>query len=59
MSQDDVAAGLMVDLVSHFLEHADSVLAGADGQAAHADTSTTSSVIGGGIGSLCFLRLAR
>ena len=31
---------------------------GADGQAAHAETSTTSSAIGSGTGSSCFRRLA-
>ena len=59
VAQDDVAAGLMIYRVAHFLEGADGLLPGANGQAAHAGISTISSLMGDGTGSPCFLRLAR
>src|SRR5437762_13923802 len=59
MAQDNVAAGLMIHLVTQLFKSANSILAGANGQAAHAGISTISSLMGGGTGSLCFLRLAR
>ncbi len=40
-------------------QHLASVLRRADGQPAHAGISTISSLMGGGMGSPCFLRLAR
>src|SRR5579859_2620165 len=54
-----MAAGLMVHLIAQLLKCAYGVLAGANWQAAHAGISTISSLIGGGTGSPCFLRLAR
>ena len=57
--QDQVAAGLMIQLVSELPKRAQCLLSGADRQTAHVATSTTSSVIGSGTGSPCFLRLAR
>src|ERR1700691_3739870 len=59
MAQNDMAGSLMVHLVAHLLKSADGLLAGANGQAAHAGISTISSLMGGGVGSPCFLRLAR
>ena len=58
MTENNVAACLMIYLVSQFFESADSLLAGANRQPAHAGISTISSLIGGGTGSPCFLRLA-
>src|SRR5713226_8526547 len=49
----------MIHFVAQLLKNADGVLAGANGQAAHAGISTISSLMGGGTGSPCFLRLAR
>src|SRR5579863_3407388 len=46
-------------MVAQLLKSAGGVLAGAIGQAAQAGISTISSLIGGGGGSPCFLRLAR
>ena len=59
MSQNDVASRLVVDLITEPAESLDGLLTGADRQVAHVGTSTISSVMGGGIGSPCFLRLAR
>jgi hypothetical protein len=59
MAQDDVAAGLMVHLVAELLKGADGLLAGASRKPAHPEISTISSLMGGGTGSPCFLRLAR
>lgn len=57
LAQDDMAAGLMVHLVTELSEGLDCVCAGTDGQPAHTVTSTISSTIGPGTGSLCFSRL--
>lgn len=51
MSQDDVASALAVYLVSKPLKRTDCLRAGDTGQLAQTATSTTSSSIGGGIGS--------
>lgn len=59
VAKNDIAAGLVIHDVTDALERLDRVRAGTDGQAAHAGISTISSVIPGGIGSPCFLRLAR
>ena len=59
VAQDDVAAGLMVHRVADAAESLDRVCARTDGKAAHAGISTISSVMPRGIGSPCFLRLAR
>lgn len=59
VSKDDVAAGWMVHRVAGAPESLDRVRAGTHGQAAHTGTSTISSVMAAGIGSPCFLRLAR
>src|SRR6266511_2115093 len=59
MPQDDVAASLVVHFVTEFSESFDRVCTGTDRQAVHTGTSTISSVMPPGIGSPCFLRLAR
>jgi hypothetical protein len=59
MAQDYVAACLVVHFVAQLFKSADSILTGANGQAAHAGISMISSLMGGGTGSPCFLRLAR
>ena len=59
LAQDDMAAGLVVHLVSELPESFDGVCAGADGQAAHRATSTISSATGPGTSSLCFSKLWR
>lgn len=51
MPEDDVASPLMIDLVSKTLEGADCLRTRDTGEATHTATSTTSSSIGGGIGS--------
>jgi len=59
VSQNLVAPGLVVNLVAQLGEDADGILTGDDRESAHTATSTTSSTIGGGIGSPCLARLAR
>ena len=59
LPQDDVAAGLVVDLIAEFSHRPDQFSAGDRGKLAHNSTSTTSSVIAGGIGSLCLRRLSK
>src|ERR1700733_703047 len=49
MTKNDMTASLMIHLIAHFLKSADGVLAGANGQAAHAGISTISSLMGGGV----------
>src|SRR5213593_3964757 len=59
MPQDHVAGGLVIDFVTEPLKRPHRVAARAGRKPAHGETSTNSSVIGGGIGSPCFFRLAR
>lgn len=58
MAQNNVAACLVIDFLTHLAKGANDVRAGAHRQLAHAGTSTTSSVTGRGTGSLCFFKLA-
>lgn len=57
--QDDVATGLVVFFVAQLAECLDCRAARQDGKPAQARTSTSSSLMAGGIGSPCFARLAR
>ena len=57
--EDDMTAGLVVFLVAQFAECLDRRAAGQDRESAQTGTSTSSSVMAGGIGSPCFARLAR
>jgi hypothetical protein len=57
--EDDVASCLVIDLIADVGEYFHCFLSGTDWKLAHVGTSTISSVIGGGMGSPCFLRLAR
>src|SRR2546425_4909809 len=59
VTQNNMAAGLMVHFITEFAEGFDRVCTGTDGQAAHTKTSTISSATGLGIGSLCFSKLWR
>jgi hypothetical protein len=59
MAKNDVASGLVVDLVPQPPQGSDRFPAGDDRQLAQTVTSIVSSVMAGGIGSLCFARLAR
>ena len=59
MAQDDVASALMIFRITDLQERLDRFATGNDGQLAHALTSTVSSWIDGGIGSLCFFKLSR
>jgi len=59
MTQNDVAAGLMIHFVALTAKRPNGIRAGTHWQAAHADTSTTSSFTGNGTASPCFSRLAR
>lgn len=59
VAHDDMAAGLVIHVITKFPKGLDGVCAGTDGQAAHTETSTISSAIGLGTGSLCFSRLWR
>ena len=59
MSKNNMTARLMVDSIAEPTKGFYGFLAGTNRQIAHVETSTISSVIGGGIGSPCCLRLAR
>ncbi len=59
LTQDDVAAGLVVNFVPEFAKRADRVAAGDDRQSRQTATSTTSSVMAGGIGSPCLDKLSK
>ncbi len=57
VSQDYVTSSLVIEFVADSCKRFDYGLTRKDGQFAH--MSITSSVMGGGTGSLCFLRLSR
>lgn len=59
LSQDDVASSLPVPLVAQLAQGLDHLSAGDPREMAHPETSTTSSSIEGGIGSLCSRRLSK
>lgn len=59
VTQNNVAARLVIYLVADLLKDPDRLLTRNAWQPARASTSMTSSDMGGGIGSPCFLRLAR
>ncbi len=59
MPKNNVATSLVIKFVTQLAERFDRIDTGTNGQLAHAGISTTSSVIGKGTGSLCFLRLTR
>ena len=57
MPQNNVAPGLVIQFVTQLTERLDRIRAGTNRQAAHAGTSTTSSLTGSGTASPCFSRL--
>src|SRR5207244_12272274 len=59
MAQNDMTSSFVVELIADLFKGADGFIARTHGQAAHAEISTISSLMGGGTGSPCFLRLAR
>jgi hypothetical protein len=59
VTDNNVAAGLMILGVTDFAKALDGVRARTHRKATHTLTSTMASVMGGGMGSPCFLRLAR
>ncbi len=59
LSQDHMAAGLMIELVAKFLKCLRGIPSGNHGQSSQRATSMNSSEIEGGIGSLCFFRLSK
>ncbi len=59
MTENDMTSRLMVHRVPEAREGANCILPGHNRQLRQSWTSTTSSVIAGGIGSACFLRLVR
>lgn len=58
LSQDDVAAGLVIDGIAAPAKGLDGFLPRAHRQTIHGRTSTISSVMGSGTGSPCFSKLA-
>jgi hypothetical protein len=58
VAKDDVTATLVVELVADLAQRFDHFLAGHAREMTHTETSTTSSEMGGGIGSLCAFRLS-
>ena len=58
-SQDDVTASLMINTIAGFGESPAKLVSRNQGQSSQMATSTISSSIGGGIGSLCFCRLSK
>ena len=59
MAKDDVAARLVIYDVPDLLERPDRILVRDRWELAHVGTSTVSSQMDGGIGSLCLRRLSR
>ena len=59
VTENEVTAGLMVNRVANLAEGFDRIRARATRKTAHRATSTMASVMGAGMGSPCFLRLAR
>jgi hypothetical protein len=59
LSQDDVASALVIRLITEFLKRPNDLAARDLGKPRQMATSTSSSAIGGGMGSLCAARLSR
>ena len=59
MTQNHVAAGLVIHVIADFPKRADGVGAATDRESTHTGTSMISSVTGPGTGSPCFSRLWR
>jgi len=59
VAEDDVATGLTIFAVADLGECSQRLSAGDDRETRYIAISTISSLIGGGIGSLCFFRLSR
>ena len=59
LTEDDVAAALVIKFITDLPQRADNFSARDDWQPAQSATSTNSSEMEGGIGSSCFRKLAR
>jgi hypothetical protein len=59
MTQDDVAASLVIGFLSDLAQSLDDIAAGDERDLTQIETSTISSEIGGGVGSEWIFRLSR